>query len=103
MENLDQNVKEIAFVIDGKVVEVTQSDTRFASILLSKPLALDVTGLQVTPGYEYNYQTEKLYAMLPKEVTPHMQAHFGNELPIVNNGPTPCGGGPTPCGCGQQN
>ena len=110
MENLDPNLREIAFVIDGQVVESMVTDTRVAAILLSNPLALDVTGLRIAPGYDYNYQTGKIYVLRPEEITPHAQAPFGapqsrveNELPIVNNAPTPCGGGPTPCGCGQQN
>lgn len=103
MENIDPNLREIAFVIDGQVVETMNTDTRMASILLSNPLVLDVTGFKVSPGYDYNYQTGKIHVLRPEEITPHAQAPFGNELPIVNNGPTPCGGGPTPCGCGQQN
>jgi hypothetical protein len=110
MENMDPNLREIAFVIDGKVVETMNTDTRFASILLSNPLALDVTGFRVSPGYDYNYQTGKIHVLRPEEITPHAQAPFEalqgmvqNDLPIVNSAPTPCGGGPTPCGCGQQN
>jgi hypothetical protein len=34
---------KIAFIIDGKVVDVVHTDERFAAIWLSNPLVLDVT------------------------------------------------------------
>ena len=121
MENIELNNREIAFVIDGKVLEITVVDTRFAAILLSNPIVLDVTGLGVNLNFEYNYQTGKLIALSPQEVTPHMQETFAenmqepfngniqetfneinpclpptenvieNNLMVVNNDPKPCG------------
>ena len=68
MENVELNNREMAFVLDGKVVELTICDTRFASILLSNPLVLDVTGLGVNLNFDYNYQTGKLFTLNPSSV-----------------------------------
>lgn len=34
---------KLAFIIDGKVVDIIHTDERFAAIFLSNPLILDVT------------------------------------------------------------
>lgn len=34
---------KLAFIIDGKVVDVIHTDERFAAIFLSQPLVIDVT------------------------------------------------------------
>jgi hypothetical protein len=34
---------KLAFILDGKVVEIIHTDERFAAIFLSNPLVLDVT------------------------------------------------------------
>lgn len=90
MENVGLNDREIAFVLDGKVVELTICDTRFASILLSNPLVLDVTGLGVNLNFDYNYQTGKLFALTPQEITPHMQDSFAGNMQEPFNEINPC-------------
>ena len=49
---------KIAFILDGKVVDVIHTDERFAAIWLSNPLVLDVTpepgnelGVHINDGY----------------------------------------------------
>jgi hypothetical protein len=90
MENIELNNREIAYVIDGKIVETTGVDSRFAAILLSNPLVLDVTGLNVNLNFEYNYQTGKLFALTPQEVTPHMQGTFAGNMEEPFNEINPC-------------
>jgi hypothetical protein len=90
MENIELSNTEIAFVIDGKVIETTLVDNRFAAILLSNPLVLDVTGLNVNLNFEYNYQTGKLFALTPQEVTPHMQESFAVNMEESFNEINPC-------------
>jgi len=41
---------KIAFVIDGKVVDVIQTDSRLAAIFLSEPVIVDITEKTTTDG-----------------------------------------------------
>lgn len=45
--------EKIAFVIDGKVVDVIHCQTRLAAILLSDPIIVSARNLDVHNGYDY--------------------------------------------------
>lgn len=45
--------ERVAFVIDDEVVDIIVTQPKFAAILLSEPLILDVNNIQVAPGYKY--------------------------------------------------
>jgi hypothetical protein len=45
--------EKIAFVIDGKVVDVISCQPRLAAILLSEPIILNVKNKDVHNGYDY--------------------------------------------------
>lgn len=54
--NLPPN--KLAFVIDGKIVETFYTDHRFAAILLSDPIVVDITEMSNTLSYGYDYHPE---------------------------------------------
>lgn len=64
---------KIAFVIDGKVVDVLHTDERLASIFLSQPTVVDVTdptsdaGAKAAPGDYYDAETGKFSPVPPKD------------------------------------
>jgi hypothetical protein len=45
---------KVAFVIDGKVVDVLHTDVRLASIFLSEPLVRDVSEIYANGGVSIN-------------------------------------------------
>ena len=45
---------KIAFIIDGKVVDVLHTDERLASIFLSDPVVIDVTQIYANGGPSVN-------------------------------------------------
>lgn len=45
--------EKIAFVIDGKVVDVINTQPRLAAILLSDPVIVNVKNIDVHNGYDY--------------------------------------------------
>lgn len=45
---------KIAFIIDGKVVDVLHTDERLASIFLSDPVVIDVTQIYANGGPSIN-------------------------------------------------
>lgn len=45
---------KVAFVIDGKVVDVLHTDERLASIFLSDPVVIDVTEIYANGGVGVN-------------------------------------------------
>jgi hypothetical protein len=49
---------KLAFVIDGKIVEKFYSDHRFAAILLSDPIVVDITDMPSSLGNGYDYHPE---------------------------------------------
>ena len=51
--NLLTMTERIAFVIDGEVVDVIGTQPKFAAILLSEPLIIDVSNKEVMVGYKY--------------------------------------------------
>jgi hypothetical protein len=54
-ENNQLNTNKLAFVLDGECQIVFNTDSRFAAILLSNPLIIDVTGNDaVYGGWTYN-------------------------------------------------
>lgn len=40
-----ENIKKLAYVIDGKVVQTLSTDERMWAIILSNPTIVDITGL----------------------------------------------------------
>ena len=72
---------KIAFVLDGQVADILHTDERLASIFLSNPIIIDVTGNlygsggTVNVGASYNEET--------KEFTPHF---FDPEPEIIEGG-----------------
>lgn len=107
MENIVPNTKDIAFILDGQVVEVMHTEERLASILLSNPVAVDVTGQttrdggEIEYGVNYNYMTGKLFKLVQVEIPTNFQSTISSpalndpnvNLNIVNENP--------PCGCGK--
>jgi|694.fasta_scaffold87616_4 hypothetical protein len=55
-------MRKVALIIDGEVVDIIYTDDRFASILLSNPLGIDVTerlpSESILVGYQYNSQSD---------------------------------------------
>ena len=55
--------KKVAFIIDGEVIDIVGTDERLASIFLSQPIIVDVTGPDGSPtayiGYSYDQATGK--------------------------------------------
>ena len=49
---------KIAFVLDGRVQELLNTDTRLAAIFLSEPIAVDTTGLDVKIFSKYDPETK---------------------------------------------
>jgi hypothetical protein len=57
-ENNIQNTNKLAFVLDGVCELVFNTDSKFAAILLSSPLILDVSdNNSVFSGWLYNEET----------------------------------------------
>jgi hypothetical protein len=57
-------MNEIAFIIDGEVVDILRADDRLAAILLSEPTIVDVTkinalGPVAMTGHTYDAATGK--------------------------------------------
>lgn len=50
----------LAFVLDGRVQEILNTDTRLAAIFLSDPIVIDTTGMQVKLLSKYNPETGEL-------------------------------------------
>jgi hypothetical protein len=122
MNTIIPNTRKVAFVIDGQVVEIITTEDRLASILLSNPITIDVTGQTVDEGGEvemgvtYNYSTKKLFKITQVEIPSGTQSEIFqpvtdvfiepqgfNEFPVVNNLPMPIVNNPSPCGCNKQN
>lgn len=53
LNNTPSNYK-IAFILDGFVQEVVECSERFGSLLLSGPIARNVTGLDIPVGFQYD-------------------------------------------------
>ena len=50
----------LAFVLDGRVQEILNTDTRLAAIFLSDPIVIDTTSMQVKLLSKYNPETGEL-------------------------------------------
>ena len=59
-ENLNDTppMIRIAFILDGFVQEVIECSERFAALLLSKPIARNITGLDIPVGFQYDVATD---------------------------------------------
>lgn len=121
--NTETNIRSIAFVIDGEVIEIINTDTKFAAILLSNPITLDVTGNadefggQVSLGTKYDYDRKILFKTIEIEIPSGIQSFIGqdtnnldnfylensNNLPIIVDMQNPQNDQPRPCGCNQHN
>ncbi len=64
MTNKEENLNNtppmirIAFILDGFVQEVIECSERFAALLLSKPIARNITGLDIPVGFQYDVATD---------------------------------------------
>jgi len=58
---MDNNSIQLAYVIDGEVVELFQVDERLASIITSNPIIVDITNNEnvVRPGMKYDEKTKQ--------------------------------------------
>jgi hypothetical protein len=58
---MDNNSIQLAYVIDGEVVELFQVDERLASIVTSNPIIVDITNNEnvVRPGMKYDEKTKQ--------------------------------------------
>ena len=77
MENIEtvekykgEDVRSVAFVIDGYIVQLMNTDTRLYSILASDPIIVDVTDRPIAkrglePFTQYDIETGKIFP--PKE------------------------------------
>jgi hypothetical protein len=121
--NTETELRSIAFIIDGEVVDVINTDTRFAAILLSNPVTVDITGNsdefggQVGLGTRYDYNRKVLFKTVEVDIPTVIQSFVGqisdnldnfyiennNPLPIVENNLIIQSDQPRPCGCNQQN
>lgn len=122
-DNTEIELRSIAFVIDGEIVDVLNTDTRFAAILLSNPVTVDITGNsaefggQVGLGTKYDYSRKVLFKTVEIDIPTGIQSFVGqisdnldnfyiennNPLPIVENNLIIQSDQPRPCGCNQQN
>jgi hypothetical protein len=54
-------MRKVALVIDNEVVDIIYTDDRFASILLSNPVGIDITerlpGESIIVGYQYDSES----------------------------------------------
>jgi hypothetical protein len=72
-ENTQLPPVKIAFVIDGKVVDILHTDDRLASIFLSDPVVVDVTdpaassGAKALVGDYYDAETGSFSPVPPKD------------------------------------
>jgi hypothetical protein len=59
-ENLNDTppMIRIAFILDGFVQEVIECSEKFAAILLSRPIARNITGLDIPVGFQYDVATD---------------------------------------------
>lgn len=120
--NTEVELRSIAFVIDGEIVDVLNTDTRFAAILLSNPVTVDITGNSVEFGGEiglgtkYDYDRKILFKNVQVEFITETQSFVGEEfnnvenfnlisnpIPVVENNLIIQSDQPRPCGCNQQN
>lgn len=53
---------KLAFILDGRVQELLNTDTRLAAIFLSEPIAVDTTGLDVKIFSKYDPETQEFTA-----------------------------------------
>jgi hypothetical protein len=62
---------KLAFILDGNVVDVLHTDERVATMFLSEPIIVEVTGLDGTPtakiGYNYHPATGNFFGNKPYE------------------------------------
>ena len=58
---MDNNSIQLAYVIDGEVVELFRVDERLASIITSNPIIVDITNTEnvVRPGMKYDEKTKQ--------------------------------------------
>jgi hypothetical protein len=55
----DVKIYSIAIVLDGEVQDVIRTETRLAAMLLSDPVFVDTTDLEIKPGIGTRYNLEK--------------------------------------------
>jgi len=67
----------LAFIIDGKVEYVLGTDIKFAAILLSNPIVINITDLtdrmMISEGAIYNEQTDTITPLWGNIDTTHSQ------------------------------
>jgi hypothetical protein len=75
----DLTPKRLAFIVDGKVVDILQTDERLAAIFLSQPEIKNITeefeNSKIASGFVYNLELEKF---VPEK--PFASWIFNNEL-----------------------
>lgn len=99
---------QVAFVIDGEVVEVMNTDPHLAAILMSQPEVVDVTGMtknwhmgSIEAGIRFDGRSGAFFVPRDEVIgyakgrEPHMQEFNPNNLLDNQNQP------PRPCGCGK--
>jgi hypothetical protein len=53
-------IHNIAFIIDGKIRQILATDPRFAAIMLSDPIMIDVTNIpEATMGADYDQENDR--------------------------------------------
>jgi hypothetical protein len=66
---------KLAFIIDNEVVDVLHTDSRLASIFLSAPTVVDVTGedgeQSVFIGWQYDPETKNFTGDAPLQADPN--------------------------------
>ena len=66
----EANTVKVAFVIDGICEQLFITDSRFAAILLSNPLILDVSDVeQVFSGWAYNAEDGTFFHPNPPDTS----------------------------------
>jgi hypothetical protein len=80
----------IAFIIDGVVADVLNTDDRLAAIFLSQPKVVDVTEISesefITSGYLYNEESNTFTRWSVEEVPGPVTDTELPESPIVGDG-----------------
>jgi hypothetical protein len=79
----------IAFIIDGVVADVLNTDDRLAAIFLSQPKVVDVTEISqsefITSGYLYNEELNTFTKFAVEEFpVPIEDAVVGDYKPVVD-------------------
>jgi len=84
---------KIAFIIEGKVIDILYTDARLAAIFLSQPTIVDVSvpegeALLVKVGWDYNDTTQTFSEVGPYPSWVNTDGVWNAPAPLPNDGAT---------------